>query len=103
MDLIRSFKALADANRLNILITLLNRDLCVGALAARLGISKPAASQHLRVLREAGLVRGEKRGYWTHYVVDKEALVQVARELGDLAASPDAHEPVCRSILDRVP
>ncbi len=103
MDLIRSFKALADENRMKILITLMNGDLCVGALAARLGISKPAVSQHLKVLRKAGLVRGEKRGYWTHYVVNKEALAQVAQNLSDLATSSEACEPICWSIRDSVP
>lgn len=70
---------------MKILLMLLNRDLCVGALATNLGISEPAVSQHLRILREAGLVRGEKRGYWTHYAVERQAIVQIAEELITLA------------------
>jgi DNA-binding transcriptional ArsR family regulator len=53
MSLIPCLKALADENRMRILIMLLNSDLCVGALAAHLGVSKPAVSRHLRVLRKA--------------------------------------------------
>lgn len=100
MDLVYLLKALADEKRLNILIMLLNRDLCVGALAARLGISKPAVSQHLKILRNAGLVRGEKRGYWTHYVVNKEAVSQIAKELEKLITSPEVCESICWPVLD---
>ena len=84
MLLVDSLKALADENRMKILTMLLNSDLCVGALATHLGISKPAVSQHLRILRKAGLVRGEKRGYWTHYMVDRQAIAQIAAELNEL-------------------
>ena len=100
MNLVSLLKALADEKRLNILIVLLNRDLCVGALAARLGISKPAVSQHLKILRNAGLVRGEKRGYWTHYVVDKEAVTQIAKELDKLIASPEVYDSLCWPIQE---
>jgi len=75
---INIFKAIADQNRLKLLDLLLTHDLCVGALANRLGVSKPAISQHLQILRRAGLVRGEKRGYWTHYTVERKALLELA-------------------------
>jgi ArsR family transcriptional regulator, arsenate/arsenite/antimonite-responsive transcriptional repressor len=51
MPIVRTLKALADEKRLKILHMLLDNDLCVDALARQLGISKPAVSQHLRVLR----------------------------------------------------
>ena len=57
MALTKSLKALADDNRLRILQLLLKTDLCVGALAKHLGISEPAVSQHLRILRKAGFVK----------------------------------------------
>ena len=85
--LIHSLKALADENRLKILKILLSSDLCVGALAKRLDLSKPAVSQHLQILRKAGLVKGEKRGYWTHYMVDRQALIQIASEFDRMAAT----------------
>ncbi len=75
---INLFKALSDQTRLRLVDMLLTHDLCVGALANRLGISKPAVSQHLQVLRQAGLVKGEKRGYWTHYSIEREALLLLA-------------------------
>jgi ArsR family transcriptional regulator len=95
MSLTNSLKALADENRLNILRMLLNSELCVGALAKHLGISKPAVSQHLQKLRKAGLVKGEKRGYWTHYMVDRQALVRIAAELNELSAGDKRYETIC--------
>ena len=95
MALTKSLKALADDNRLRILQLLLNTDLCGGALAKHLGISKPAVSQHLRILRKAGFVKGEKRGYWTHYMVDREALSRIARELNELANKDKPFETIC--------
>ena len=44
--------------------------LCVNALAHKLGVTQSAVSQHLRVLRQAGLVRGTRRGNFMHYSLD---------------------------------
>jgi ArsR family transcriptional regulator, arsenate/arsenite/antimonite-responsive transcriptional repressor len=82
--LVMVLKSLGDENRFQIIRLLLENDLCVGALARILAISKPAVSQHLKILREAGLVRGEKIGYWTHYRVEKELLQASARQLQEL-------------------
>ena len=65
-DLLKVMKALSDETRLKIINLLLNFDFCVGALSRQLGISEAAVSQHLQILRKAGLVTGEKRGYYTH-------------------------------------
>jgi len=99
MSLVQSLKALSDARRLGILKMLLRTDFCVGALANHLGISKPAVSQHLQILRKAGLVRGEKRGYWTHYAVEKQALVRIAEELRQMAIDEQDQASVCRRII----
>jgi DNA-binding transcriptional ArsR family regulator len=98
MPPIKVLKALADEKRLQIVTKLLHSDLCVGALARHLGVSKPAVSQHLRVLRKAGLVSGEKRGYWTHYTVDRQALIRLAAELNRLAAEASPFTAPCRRI-----
>jgi ArsR family transcriptional regulator len=95
MDLVKSLKSLGDDNRLNLIKILLRNDLCVGALARLLGLSEPALSLHLRVLREAGLVRGEKRGYWTHYTVEKDALRQIAKELSGLTEVLQPYKSGC--------
>jgi len=100
MSLIRSLKALADEKRMKILQMLLSSDLCVGALANYLGVLKPAISQHLRILRKVGLVRREKRGYWTHYIVDRQALERIAKELNELATKEKSLETICWRIND---
>ncbi len=78
-DPTETLKAISDETRFRIVTILLNHDICAGAIARRLGISDAAVSQHMRVLREAGLVTSERRGYFTHFSVDRDAI----RELAD--------------------
>jgi len=70
----RILKVLAVETRLAILLHLKQGPLCVNALACRLGISQGAVSQHLRVMRDAGLLIDEKQGYYVHYRIDEETL-----------------------------
>ncbi len=84
---LKVLKALGEENRFQIIRLLIKNDLCVGALARVLNISKPAVSQHLKILREAGLVRGEKIGYWTHYRVEKELIQESSNYLQELIIS----------------
>ena len=53
-----------------------NKFYCVNALAEELGVSQSAVSQHLRVLRQARLVRGKRWGKFMHYEMDRKALEQ---------------------------
>jgi ArsR family transcriptional regulator len=94
-EFVKILKALADETRFNLLNLLLTHDLCVGALARHLKISEAAVSQHLKYLRDAGLVKGEKRGYWTHYTVAKERLIELAERLKDLTRLLPCTEAVC--------
>jgi len=80
--LVEIFKALSDPTRLR-LVKLLNEcqpgvckggSLCVNALADRLGVTQSAVSQHLRILRQAGLVRGARHGPFMHYSLDPDGL-----------------------------
>jgi ArsR family transcriptional regulator, arsenate/arsenite/antimonite-responsive transcriptional repressor len=95
MDLAKCFKTLGDPNRLRIIEILLRSDLCVGALAKLLKLSEPALSQHLKLLREAGLVRGEKRGYWTHYNVQRDALRQISNQISAMTEILQPYETAC--------
>ena len=74
-------KAIGDPKRFHLLQLMSERGYCVRALANISELSESAVSQHLKVLREAGLVYGVKRGYYTHYCVDKDALRAVIGEL----------------------
>lgn len=72
------FRALADPTRLRLLHLLCHQPtpnaLCVNALSDVLGITQSAVSQHLRILKNIGLVRGERRGYHIHYFINCQAL-----------------------------
>lgn len=70
----RIFKVLSVESRIRILSLLGSRSLCVNALANALGITPAAISQHLRILRDAGIVDAEKRGYFVHYRVNRKRL-----------------------------
>ena len=73
-------KALGEPKRFLLLQLMAKRGYCVQALAKQSQLSEPAVSQHLKVLREAGLVYGMKRGYYTHYCLDKEALARANQQ-----------------------
>ena len=88
MNPVTVMKALADETRYSLIVLLLQHEYCVGALSRLLGITESAVSQHLKVLKQAGLVSGEKRGYFTHYLVDRKILEQVSMTIRLLAESP---------------
>lgn len=63
------FKALSSPSRLGLLCSLGNGPLTVGRLVERSGLSQPLVSQHLRTLREAGLVTSTRAGRETRYAM----------------------------------
>jgi DNA-binding transcriptional ArsR family regulator len=83
-DLVRTLKALSSEPRLKILRLLKERSLCVSAITAKFGMTQSAVSQHLRVLKEAGLVKAEKRGYWMHYAAKRDQLRRYGNLIGKL-------------------
>jgi DNA-binding transcriptional ArsR family regulator len=74
--LAKTFRALSVESRVRIVQLLAARTLCVGALSNLLGISAGAVSQHLRVLRDAGLVEADRRGYFIHYSLAPDAALR---------------------------
>ena len=72
--LARISKVLSVETRVRIIHLLKDRSLCVGALSSRLDVTQGAVSQHLRILRDAGLLIDEKRGYFVHYRVNPKTL-----------------------------
>ena len=69
--------ALGDPTRQAILERLAGGPLAVGELAAGLPVSRPAVSQHLKVLKQAGLVRDQPAGTRRLYSVDPEGLAEL--------------------------
>ena len=74
MELARMLKALGEPTRLKIYQVLLERKHCVRSLSKKLGISESAISQHMKIMKDADLVFGEKFGYHTHYLPLQEAV-----------------------------
>lgn len=70
--LVDGFKAIGDKTRLRILSLLRNRELCVCDLTEVLEISQPGVSQHMRRLRQSGLVKERRGGQWTYYSLNGE-------------------------------
>lgn len=78
------FEALADPTRRSILRLLRSGSKSAGDIAAGFHLTKPTLSHHLRVLREAGLVRVERRGTSLVYTIQANALEELASEVLDL-------------------
>jgi DNA-binding transcriptional ArsR family regulator len=79
----RIFAALADPTRRAVFESIVEEAQTVGALAARLPVSRPAVSQHLKVLKEAGLVADEPRGAARVYSIDPQGLGPIRRWLDE--------------------
>ena len=67
--------------------------LCVGALAQALKVSSGAVSQHLRVMRDKGLVEDERRGYYIHYKLTPHLQQQFKRLVDDLFGTDATRQP----------
>jgi DNA-binding transcriptional ArsR family regulator len=75
------FKLLSVDKRIEIIEQLKKGAMSVNAMADALKITQSAVSQHLRVLKAAGLVRDERKGYWIYYSLDRDALEKCRQRL----------------------
>ena len=80
------FRALADPTRRTIFEKLAAGSMNASALRQGMEISQPAMSQHLAVLRAAGLVREQKEGRFVNYEVDPDGLALIAEWLAKYRA-----------------
>lgn len=81
------FKILGVENRIRIIDLLKEKGpLGVNELSETLKITSSAVSQHLKILRHAGLVRNERKGYWVPYRVNEEALEQCQELLSQVCS-----------------
>jgi len=69
-----AFAALADPTRRRVLERLSDRPMAVGEIAAGMPVSRPAVSQHLKVLKEAGLVSDRHDGARRIYAIDPKGM-----------------------------
>lgn len=90
VELSRVFKAMGDPVRLRLLSLIASHEggeACVCNLSGVFDLTGPTISHHLKVLREAGLISGERRGTWVYYRVEPDVLRQVSAVLVPVEAS----------------
>ncbi len=83
-ELARVFKAVADPVRLRLLSLIASHaggEACVCELTGAFELTGPTISHHLKVLREAGLIDGERRGTWIYYRVQPDLLARLSAVL----------------------
>ncbi|HEY7595543.1 MAG TPA: metalloregulator ArsR/SmtB family transcription factor [Actinophytocola sp.] len=84
VELSRLFKAMADPVRLRLLSLIASHaggEACVCDLTDAFDLTAPTISHHLKVLRESGLITGERRGTWVYYRVHPEVLARLSAVL----------------------
>ena len=99
MELDSMLKALGEPMRLKIYQALLERKHCVRSLSKKFGVSESAISQHMRVMKEAGLVYGEKYGYHMHYLPLQNAvdyLTEQFEKMRSASLTVDRDMTVCQ-------
>ncbi|MBI4965257.1 MAG: winged helix-turn-helix transcriptional regulator [Desulfomonile tiedjei] len=95
------FKVLGVESRIRIIDILKQRGpLGVNEMAQILGITPSAVSQHLKILRHAGLVRSQRKGFWIPYEVDPLALEQCRDLISDVCRC--GCEDSCRAVEQTV-
>jgi len=78
------FKLLSVEARIRIVQVLKRRGMCVTELTSQLGITPSATSQHLRVLRDARLVKFQKRGFNVYYSLDVQNIERMHKAISEL-------------------
>jgi DNA-binding transcriptional ArsR family regulator len=78
-------KSLSDENRLRILVSLCNGKKTVSNIVEEMNLSQPLVSHHLKELRRCLLVNVERKGLFVHYEIADERIINIVRQLADLA------------------
>ncbi len=88
-------KALSDPTRLKIVLLLNSaKTLCVNAIAHRVGITQPAVSQQLKILKNAGIIEAEKTGLFVHYRVNDKVIKEYIKDLSGIFHEGEKQECV---------
>lgn len=91
---VAALRALGDPNRLEIfrLIAGQREPVCVCDVVARFDLGQPTVSHHLKVLREAGLVKVSRKGVWAHYAPDPRGVADARKDVLALLGRRSARE-----------
>ena len=82
---VRKIKALADENRLAIMLSLQHGEKCGCILLEELNITQPTLSHHMRILCDSDLVTGRKEGKWMHYSISPKGVAAFRDMIGGYA------------------
>ena len=100
---VRALQALGQDMRLKILKVLAADSHCVCELESIFGVSQPAISHHLGVLKDAGLVESMREGQWIFYKINREGVEDVLRLLSNFLLDSDMGEfPEMAEIMSKV-
>lgn len=87
MDVSLICKALGDSNRLHIVVSLLEGEMCACRLLEQFSITQPTLSHHMKVLCDCGLVNVRKEGKWSYYSLNCETLTAFRQFIDSLVCS----------------
>jgi DNA-binding transcriptional ArsR family regulator len=76
-----ALRAIAEPTRRRILLLVLERELAAGEIASRFNVTRPAISQHLRVLKDAGLISERREGTFRYYRTRPEGISELRTAL----------------------
>ena len=96
MEISQALKAMSHPVRLQMVELLLQRRMCVRSLARHFDVSEPTVSVHLKVLKNAGLIIGEKKSYYMHYRVIRENIEELSQFFSALSATPALPQQCCQ-------
>lgn len=100
---IKVMKALSDPSRVKILKMLQRRMMCVCEIQEALGVAQSTASNHLRVLEEAGLTTFRKDGLWVNYTLAERTENAYAHAMLTHLNDWLEDEPDVRGLINRLP
>lgn len=84
-------KALCEEKRLRAIYLLLEREMCICELMEELNLSQPAVSHHMKILKQAGLIRDRREGRWIFYALRKDKFSMLNKMLQEHLFEPVKH------------
>lgn len=99
---LKTLRALGGSTRLRIARLLLTEEICVCELEHILGISQPAISQQLRILRDANLLEARREGNWIFYSIEPAVILEAWESVRDVLLSPLGSDPETISDAERL-
>lgn len=91
------FNALADPIRIEIIDFLRNGEKCVCEITPHLNLAQPLISRHLRILKNAGLVKRRKKGTWHFYSLTDKRILELIDKL-----TPELTESIKHKIIEQI-